>query len=1705
MVRLETQPQRQTKLPPRVAQARRFLAARGLVAGGAARIGASTPVGTASFTQARRVAPGKVRLAAGRVAATLSTTAVQNSSTATWQPLGPTAVLTPQFGLVTGRISSLALDPADNSGNHLYVGTTGGGVWQAQNAGSSTTSSIVFTPLTDGLAALGGAPGASISIGAVSVQPGGTGVILAGTGDPNDALDSYYGAGILRSTDGGTTWTLIQQTTDRETGLSLQDYSFIGEGFAGFAWSNTNPQLVVAAVSQAYEGALVNAGLSGFSYEGLYYSTDAGATWHLATIRDTNGSDVQGPGDTFAQPDGNAATAVVWNPVRQMFVAAVRYHGYYGSADGVTWTRLTAQPGTGLTQSMCPTNPSSVGSIACPIFRGALAVNPQTGDTFAWTVDIDNQDQGLWQDQCAISNGACGNPAITFGKQWSTAALEADTAGGAATIPNGDYDLVLAAVPLQQDTVLLAGANDLWKCSLAMGCVWRNTTNSTTCMSAQVGEFQHALAWNASNPQEIFIGNDSGLWRSTDGIGETDAQCSSSDAGHFQNLNGGLGSLAEPESISQVGQSPYTMMAGLGVNGTAGVKGTSGPTADWPQILSGEGGPVAIDPVDPTNWYVNNQPGVSIHVCSQSGDCTPADFGASAAVNNADVGGDGNTMTAPAPFLVDPLDHTQLLIGTCRVWRGPANGTGWTASNAVGPVLGSGSFTAGCSGDALIRSLVAMALPDGTEVVYAGMYGALDGGANIPGHVFRAVIDPASSSTPVWQDLTFSPVTNSQMGFNYYGQDISSIFIDPHDTTGNTVYVTVEGMPRVTANTQVLYRSTDGGLHWSDLASNLPQAPANSVVVDPQDANTVYVATDTGVYFTTQAGTCAQTGSSCWSAFGTGLPESPVVALSAAPASASQQVLVAATYGRGIWQTPLSSAGTGLTTASASPASLTFSDQAVGTASAAQTVTLSNTGTAALVVTAITVSSNFTEIDNCQAAPLSPAGSCAIQVAFAPGQSGSLTGQVVVSANVANSQLTIGLSGTGVAAGEVTLTPATINFATVQVGSTSAQFPVTVANNGTTAVAISSINVSAQFLIASNSCGTSSLAAQSDCQLEIEFSPTQAGTVTGTLALNDAAGTQTVALAGTGGSPATDVLSPTSLTFPNTVTGQISAAQTVQLTNSGDVALTSIAASISSGFSIVSNNCTTQLPAHSSCAIQVAFAPSQTGPQSGTLTVSDALRTQTVSLSGTALAPPVLTVSPSSLSFAQQQPGTVSAPQTITIGNAGGAPMANVGFQITGAAASSFAVSASTCGSVLNNGASCTAQVTFSPMATGGLAATLTVSSSTIGVKPASVTLTGTAQSTGGLIVSPTELDFPAVTPGQTSPSQTVNITNTASLSATSLTVSVSPPFVLTQSSCGVQLAAGASCTAAVAYAPTSGAGGVGTLTVTSPAIAGAASVALIGSAGMQVTPASINFPTTGAGTVSNPVTVTVTNLSATSTLNNVAFNLPAGFKLVANTCGVSLAPQASCTAGVEFAPTSAGATTGTLTVTASTLQAPPVALSGMGFDFTAAIIGASSQTVSSGQTANYAIVLTTLNGSQGDFTFSCSSLPTHALCIFSPSTEPVGSGAQGNVKVEISTGQTIAAVRAPASPWPAVPLVCSIFLLPLIRKRRAAWLVMMLLGVFICLGTSACTSSGGGTGGAPTGQSGGGGTTPAGTYSIQLTATSTGIQHAVTVTMTVD
>ena len=414
-----------------------------------------------------------------------------NPLNAGWLAVEPAQIASQRYGNVTGRVTAVAIDPADATGNTVYLGTTGGGVWKSTNA-AGAAGSVTFAPLTDTLpvfsANAGSAAIPSLSIGALSV---GDGVVLAGTGDANDALDSYYGEGILRSADGGATWTLIQESHDGVAG----EHSFVGLGVAGFAWSSTTPGLVVMAVSQSAEGAQVNALQPPYSVMGLYYSTDAGVTWQIGAIEDGSQT-VQGT-LTSGNP-GNAVTAVVWNPVRQMFYAAVRFHGYYQSVDGVTWTRLAQQPGAGLTTTACPTNPGSVGSVGCPIFRGALAVQAVTGDTFALTVDANNLDQGLWQDVCGAERAAscasesdCVWDAAWLRRRWRWAA-EAQRLRRRTTIWRWPRWRVG-----QADTLLFVGTVDLYRCSLAAGaacCGIRRMRKTDALAPAMVSPAQHAIA-----------------------------------------------------------------------------------------------------------------------------------------------------------------------------------------------------------------------------------------------------------------------------------------------------------------------------------------------------------------------------------------------------------------------------------------------------------------------------------------------------------------------------------------------------------------------------------------------------------------------------------------------------------------------------------------------------------------------------------------------------------------------------------------------------------------------------------------------------------------------------------------------------------------------------------------------------------------------------------------------------------------------------------------------------------------------------------------------------------------------------------------------------------------------------------------------------------------------------------------------------------
>src|ERR1039458_6794634 len=92
------------------------------------------------------------------------------------------------------------MDPSDGTGNTVYIAGASGGVWKSTNAANAVAANVTWTPLTD--------QQASLTAGAVSVKSDGS-VVLVGTGEPDNAIDSYYGVGILRSTDHGSTWTLI--------------------------------------------------------------------------------------------------------------------------------------------------------------------------------------------------------------------------------------------------------------------------------------------------------------------------------------------------------------------------------------------------------------------------------------------------------------------------------------------------------------------------------------------------------------------------------------------------------------------------------------------------------------------------------------------------------------------------------------------------------------------------------------------------------------------------------------------------------------------------------------------------------------------------------------------------------------------------------------------------------------------------------------------------------------------------------------------------------------------------------------------------------------------------------------------------------------------------------------------------------------------------------------------------------------------------------------------------------------------------------------------------------------------------------------------------------------------------------------------------------------------------------------------------------
>ncbi|MCU1310091.1 MAG: hypothetical protein JWO20_1216 [Candidatus Angelobacter sp.] len=213
---------------------------------------------------------------------------------------------------------------------------------------------------------------------------------------------------------------------------------------------------------------------------------------------------------------------------------------------------------------------------------------------------------------------------------------------------------------------------------------------------------------------------------------------------------------------------------------------------------------------------------------------------------------------------------------------------------------------------------------------------------------------------------------------------------------------------------------------------------------------------------------------------------------------------------------PVSYSSSGSSAASVLPTSLLFAARLVNTTSGSQTVTLRNTGTAALTISSITTSGDFSQTNSCGSS-LAAAASCSISVKFTPTVPGTRNGTLTVTDNAAGSPQTVSLTGTGTT---VLLSPTSLTFPAQKTGTTSAAQTVTVTNKGTAALHVSSVSISGSSFSQTNNCVSASggVAPGASCAISIRFKPAGKGTKSGTLSIYDDGGAspQKVSLTGTG-------------------------------------------------------------------------------------------------------------------------------------------------------------------------------------------------------------------------------------------------------------------------------------------------------------------------------------------------------------------------------------------------------------------------------------------------------------------------------------------------------------------------------------------------------------------------------------------------------------
>ncbi len=794
-----------------------------------------------------------------------------------WKELGP--LNTPNgsvwgpaaAGTISGRATAIAVDPSTCSAGScktIYLGTANGGVWK------STTGGHTWVPLTEHQSTL--------AVGSIALDPHNSQVIYIGTGEPNNAIDNNRGQGILKSTDGGHTWTTLGFNTfvnrsvadlvvDPSTGTIYAISYLARSGGAGTTYGSS--------LSNPYLPAV-----------GFYRSTDGGNTWTMSNpttsfVKDATGR--TGPTSLVRASDGS-------------LYLGVYAQGLYKSADGgQSWTALTNASETTfdrVTLAVAPSNPRIV----------YAAYSHDIDGNGGMTFYTSNDGGATWTHRT-------NTPSACTGQCWYDMPVAVSQTDPSTVYVGGmfNYAGTQACPPTYPYST---SCNTVIMKSIDGGATWSDIGDDATGVNVHPDD--HAILATAQGG--LYTANDGGLYHSAD------------NGGSWESLNNGIGSLQfQGVSVNANGD----VFGGTQDNGTWMLRNSS---TNGAHIMGGDGGMTAADPNNPNiafdEYYGAQLQRFDATTGSQTwmagwwcdyfcfggglfyepmalGNKTPTGASASNDVFSgtyrlwrSEMGG-GTDANHDGDATNDPGDTTDFVPITPNVGSISAIAVSPVDPNVVAIATSSGRiyYTTNALAPVKLANTCATHTNPNTDYVAAlcqsaGVNPAWSG-AQVCSQPWTNAFDTSSFCDYVsgvnWTRLDVSGSGAKQLP----GRWVSSLTFAPGSTT--KLYTTFSGFDENTPGFagHVFVTTNAGGASgttWTNITGSgtaaIPDIPANRVVVAANGH--IVVAADIGVFV-------SKDGGNSWQRDDYTLANSPVYDLALSP---DGQTLYAATHGRGIWR-----------------------------------------------------------------------------------------------------------------------------------------------------------------------------------------------------------------------------------------------------------------------------------------------------------------------------------------------------------------------------------------------------------------------------------------------------------------------------------------------------------------------------------------------------------------------------------------------------------------------------------------------------------------------------------------------------------------------------------------------------------------------------------------------------------------------------------